>query len=251
MIFALMLWFVSTGAIIWLDARPRWTFRWSLGVAGLIAVAAVYGLVRSSSDTSTLGAYCAFTCALGVWGWHEMAFLMGFVTGPRRLPCPADATGFRRFRMAAATLMYHEIALALNALGLAALTWRQPNQTGTLTFALLFVLRLSTKFNIFAGVPNLTEDFLPPHLDYLKSYFRKGPVQPVFAVSLLVATGISVWAATSAINAINPTGFILLFTLAALGILEHGFLALPVADAALWRWAISAKPVISPAIGTK
>ena len=93
MLFALVLWFVSTGAIIWLDARPRWTFRWSLGVAGIVAVAAVYGLVRSSSDTSMLGAYCAFTCALGVWGWHEMAFLMGLITGPRRVPCPAGATG--------------------------------------------------------------------------------------------------------------------------------------------------------------
>lgn len=251
MVFALVLWFVSTGAIIWLDGRPRWTFGWSLAAAGVIALAALVGLVRSSSDTSTLGAYCAFTCALGVWGFHEMSFLMGVVTGPRRSPCPPGVTGWRRFKLSAATLMYHEIALALTLAGMAALTWGAANQIGTLTFALLFVMRLSTKLNIFAGVPNLTEDFLPDHLAYLKSYFRKGPLTPMFAVSLTLATGIAVATANAAMNSINPTGFILLFTLAALAILEHAFLALPIADAALWRWAISAKPAISPAIRTK
>lgn len=249
-VYALLLWFVSTGAIIWLDARPQATFRWSLAAGGLIAAAAVWGIGRSAGDGSTLGAYCAFTCALGVWGWLEMSFLMGFITGPRRVPCPPLATGWTRFRLAAATLIYHELALAAALAGIALLTWRQPNQIAALTFALLFAMRLSTKFNIFAGVPNLTEDFLPAHLAYLKSYFRKRPAQPVFILSLGLAIVVTTWLSVRTFDAAaspaEATGFALLFTLAVLGILEHAFLVLPLRDAALWRWAISTKPAISP-----
>jgi hypothetical protein len=39
------------------------------------------------------------------------------------------------------------------------------------------------------------------------------------------------------------TGFVLLFTLAALALLEHFFMVLPVQDAALWRWASPSKSV--------
>jgi hypothetical protein len=39
------------------------------------------------------------------------------------------------------------------------------------------------------------------------------------------------------------TGFVLLFTLAALALLEHFFMVLPVQDAALWRWASPSKRV--------
>lgn len=250
-IYALLLWFVSTGAIIWLDARPRATFRWSLAAGALVAAAAVWGIARSAGDASTLGAYCAFTCALGVWGWLEMSFLMGFITGPRRAPCPPTATGWHRFKLAAATLIYHEITLAVALAGIVAITWEQPNRIAALTFALLFAMRLSTKFNIFAGVPNLTEDFLPAHLAYLKSYFRKRPAQPIFLLSLGLAIVVTTWLSLRTFDpSASPaeaTGFALLFTLAALGILEHAFLVLPLPDAALWRWAISTKPAISPA----
>ena len=249
--YALLLWFVSTGAIIWLVGRSRRVQLWSLGGAGIIACVAVYGIIASRADIDALGAYCAFTCALGVWGWHEMSFLMGVVTGPRRTPCPPGVAGWERFKLSAATLIHHEVALALTLAAIAMLTWGQSNQTATLTFALLFAMRLSTKLNIFAGVPNLTEDFLPAGLDYLKSYFRKRPAQPIFAVSLSAAIAVTAWLAARAFDdaatGVDATGIVLLFTLAALGILEHVFMVLPLPDAALWRWAISTKPAISPA----
>ena len=50
-------------------------------------------------QASVAGAYCAFTCALLVWGWQEIAFLLGCVTGPRRSACPHGATGWRRTRL--------------------------------------------------------------------------------------------------------------------------------------------------------
>ena len=40
LLFALVMWFIGTAAVVWLDSRPRATFRTSFRVAGVAAVAA-------------------------------------------------------------------------------------------------------------------------------------------------------------------------------------------------------------------
>lgn len=241
LLYALLIWFVSTGVIIWLDGLPKRTFRWSFAAASIVAVAALAGVVRSAADPSAMGAYLGFTCALAIWGWHEMSFLMGLVTGPRREPMPRGVTGWTRFRMAAATLIWHEIAMALTAGGMLALTWRQPNQVAAASFIILFVMRVSAKLNIFLGVPNLTVDFLPAHLAYLKSYFRIRVFNPLFPVSVAAGSVATILLAEGA--AIAPTGtaagWTMLAMLVGLATLEHWFLVLPFRDAALWRWAMA------------
>ncbi len=241
-LFATIAWFVSTGFILWLDRLPASTHPTSLmgaTIASGIAVAAI--LVTAQSD-SALSVYVAFFATLVVWGWHEMSFLMGFVTGPRRLPCPEGVTGWRRFRFATATLIHHEIALALTAAVLIILTWGQPNPIAGATFLLLFVMRLSTKFNIFLGVPHLADEMMPPHLDYLKSYFRKGRFSVLMPVSALCSGLIALLFARGAANAPvgsgEAVGYALLFVLAALAIVEHVFLVVPFRDSALWSWAM-------------
>ena len=160
-LYAIFIWWFSTGAILWLDRRPRATYRASLTAATLVASAAVYGLVRTLGDDTPTGAVLAFTCALALWGWHELAFLTGLISGPRTSPCPPDATGWRRFKLAASTLMFHEIALALTAAAILALTWGAPNPIGGWTFAILLVSRLSAKLNLFFGVAELLRGVLP------------------------------------------------------------------------------------------
>ena len=147
---------------------------------GLAAVVSFYGLMRSSADTSVGGAYVAFTCALIIWGWLEMSFLMGVVTGRRRLPCPAAATGVRRFRYAVDAILYHELAIVVTGALVFAITAGSGNQVGALTFLILWAMRLSAKLNIFFGVRNLTEEFLPEQISYLKTYFKKEADEPVF-----------------------------------------------------------------------
>ncbi len=241
LLFTVFLWWFSTGAILWLDRLPRRTYRWSLLAVSAVAVAAVYGLAASRQDATPAGAVCAFTCALGVWGWHEAAFLMGLITGPRKLRCPPEATGWRRFFLAAATLIHHEVALVVTAAAVAALTWGAPNQVAAATFLVLLVSRLSAKLNLFLGVPNFTEAFFPEHLRYLTTYLRRGPASALFPVSIL--SGV-VMAAVLARRALDPdatvfaiTGASLVFTLTALALLEHAFMVLRLPDAALWRWA--------------
>jgi len=228
MLIAALAWWFATGAILWLDRRPRATYALSFGAASMLAAAALAGLAFSARDTSIGGAYVAFACAIAVWGWHEMSFLMGFIVGPRREACPADARGFMRFRLAAATLMHHEIALAATAVALVALTWGQPNQVGALAFLMLWVLRLSAKFNLFLGAPHRAEELLPPHLAHLKSYFRHRQMNALFPVSMAAgsaaAIALAVWMVEPARAPHEQTGGALLLALLALGLLEHVFL---------------------------
>lgn len=235
------MWFIGTAAVVWLDSRPRATFRTSFTLAGLVALGATGVVWWSATDASWGGAYLGFAAAILIWGWHEMGFLMGFVAGPNRLPCPPGAKGWDRLRRATATVIHHEIAIALTAAGLFALTWGQANQSAPLTFLLLFVLRLSAKFNLYLGVPNLSDEVFPDHLAYLKSYFRKRAFNALLPCSLL-GSATAAWVAWSYAEAapaqsgaaITAT---LLAGLAALGVVEHLFLVLPMRDAKLWQWA--------------
>lgn len=252
---AALAWFLSTGLVFRLDSLPRATFRWSLGAATLVAGGAVWAIVRTAGDTGPSAAYVGFGAALALWGWHELSFLMGVITGPNRAPATPGLHGLARFTQATRTLIHHEVALALTAIGIAALTWRAPNQTATLTFALLFGLRLSTKLNIFAGVPQPASDLLPARLGYLKSYFRQRRFGPAMAVSFVAMLTLAALFAARTLgatpNTAARTGDCLLFALTVLGIVEHLFLALPLRDAALFTWAAPAtlQPKTAPVLG--
>jgi putative photosynthetic complex assembly protein 2 len=250
-LFVLAIWWFSTGAILWVDGLPRWTFRFSLAAASVLALGALCGLVATSKLETTGAAYLAFTCALVVWGWHELAFLLGVVTGPRKEPCPPDARGWKRFVFATAAILHHEVALAVTLLVIAGLTWGAPNQVGTLTFLVLWVMRLSAKVNVFLGVRNLATEFIPEHLRYLLSYFRRAKLNPLMPVSLIAASAVLVRLIADA-TAGEATTFVLvgrtlLATILGLAVVEHLFLALPVPDALLWRWALrTPAPVQQP-----
>jgi len=241
LLFAAFIWWFSTGAILWLDRRPRETFVWSFAAASVIAVGALIALFVSASSESVTGAYIAFSAAIAIWGWHEMSFLMGFITGPRRRPLPAGTTGWRRFSLATATIIHHELALALTAAAFVALTWGQPNQIGTITFLVLWALRLSAKFNLFLGAPYRAEEMLPPHLTHLKSYFRNRRMNALFPLSM--ASGVALACMLGGLafapdaTAFTQTGFSLVLTLTVLGVIEHVFLFVPPPNALLWGWA--------------
>ena len=238
------MWFFATGLIAWLDNRERATFPRSLAIAGAAGVTGL-GIVFLSMQSATIGGvYASFAGAILIWAWHEIGFLTGAVAGPRREGCPPDASWWERFSHASAALAWHEIALALTAVLLVSLTWTAPNQIAAMVFALLLIMRLSTKLNIFAGVPNMSTEILPPHLSYLKTYFGPRRFTPLLALSIAASTGLAAWLGSLALS--SPTGSAeaagasLLFALAALGALEHIFLALPFRDGALWQWALPA-----------
>ena len=244
-LFVLFLWWFSTGAVLYLVGLPRRTFGWSMTAATVVLALALAGLVATSDDPSIAGAYCAFTCALLIWAWHEMSFLTGFLTGPRKERCPAGASGWQRFGYAAQTLLYHEMAILATATLLVGLTWGAPNRIGLYTFLVLWVMQLSAKFNVFLGVPNLTEQFLPENLFFLKTYFSNRPMNLLFPVSITISTivtGLIVQSAASdAASSFEIAGYTLVASLLALAVLEHWLLVLPLPAAALWSWGMKSR----------
>jgi putative photosynthetic complex assembly protein 2 len=244
LLFVATLWFASTALVVWLDNRPTVSFASSLTITGMAALFGV-GIIATAAASATLVAtYASFVAAFAVWGWHELSFLTGTTTGPRRTPCPADASGWKRFRLSAATVIHHELALAATLALLLVLTSGSANPTGAYAFAILFGMRLSTKLNVFLGVPNFSTDILPPQLAYLKSYFRTRAFNALMPVSLALGIAASIWLGQTALASVGDAAVMwsLLTGLALLGVVEHLFLVLPLRDSALWRWAMPAAP---------
>lgn len=234
----LLLWWASTGLILRLDALRPETFPWTMAAATALLVPALLGLHGSAGMATQAGAYLGFGCALYAWGWVELAFLTGTITGPGR-GCPPGLAFRPRLRAAVAAILWHELAIVGFALLLLALAWGGENQVGPWTFLLLWAMRTSAKLNLFLGVRNPGEEFLPDHLRYLGSHFRRARMNPLFPLSLAGAT---ILAALLFRRALAPdaegaeaVGFTLLGSLAALAAMEHAVLMLPLSLEGLWR----------------
>ncbi|MBU8540558.1 putative photosynthetic complex assembly protein PuhE [Falsiroseomonas tokyonensis] len=244
-LFTLFIWWFSTGVILYLDGLRRETFRWTMLGATTLLLAALAMLHVTAWETTTRGAYLGFLGGLLVWAWIEMAFLTGLVTGPRRIACPAGATGWPRLRAALAAVLWHELAIIAGAACIALATWGAPNRIGLWTFLAFWVMRQSAKVNVYLGVRNLAESFLPDHLRYLESFFRRRRMNLLFPVSVAAGILACILLVQEAIAAgATPhevTGFSLLATLVALGLIEHIFMVMPVPADALWRWGLASR----------
>ena len=240
-LFAIFIWWFSTGVVLLLNGLSRTTFRWSVLISSLLALTALYGLSHTAGTLSIVNAYCAFTCALLVWGWHELTFLTGWLTGPRQMPCTA-ASGWPRFTQAVAAILWHELGILAGGLAIAAITWNAANQVGIWTFAVLWVMRTSAKLNLFFGVRNLSEEFLPAHLAYMGSYFRRRPMNAFLPISIILSSGALVMIGLRAMNIdaipADRVGLMLVGSMLAMAILEHFLLVLPLSSTAMWRWAM-------------
>ncbi len=250
-LYCLFVWWFSTGVIVFLNNRPVATFKWSLGAFSAVALVAFYRLATGAHDTSVAGAYAAFTYGVLVWGWHEMAFFMGFLTGPRRVAAPAGVSEWTRFRMGVAACLDHELAILATAIGVVWATWGAPNQVGCWTFLALWGMRQSAKINVFLGVLNLGEAFVPAHLGYLISFMRRRRMNALMPFSLLGGASLVallVHRATGPqVTPFQVAGYGCLVTMLALAVLEHALLVLPLPFTALWGlWLRHAGKSVQP-----
>jgi putative photosynthetic complex assembly protein 2 len=247
-LFAVFIWWFSTGIVLLLNRMSRTAVRWSLGLSTLLSAAALMALAHTAQQTTVASVYCAFTCALLVWGWNELTFLTGWITGPRTTAITADLPEGQRFVQAVRAILWHELGILAVGLVIVAITWKAPNQIGTWTFMVLWAMRISAKLNLFFGVRNLSEQFLPPHLAYLESFFRRKPINLFFplavAAASIVLTLVVKRALDPNLDEAQATGLALVGSLLALAILEHWLLILPIDATALWRWAVK-KPNIA------
>jgi putative photosynthetic complex assembly protein 2 len=249
-LFATFVWWSSTGIILFLDGLPRATFGWSMAAASLLLAFALAGLADSADQTTVFAAYQAFFCAVLVWAWLEMSFLLGFLIGPRRSLSHPPSAGFQRFARASEAIAYHELALVVAALVVATLTWDAPNPVGAWTFAILWVMRLSAKLNLFLGVPNLSAELLPEHLAHLRQYLTRRPMNLLFPISVSVSTVVATLLIDNALDAppdsFDATGLALVSSLLCLAILEHWFMVVPFNGSSLWQWALDSARRVQP-----
>ena len=243
-LFALFVWWFSTGAILVVVKRADLVgasahLRAVLAGLPLLGLG-WYGLVGTMNTVSVASVYGAFLSALAVWGWFELAFLCGIVTGPNVRPCPPDIPRWERFVRAWGTIAHSEMALIATAVVMAALCWEAPNPFGLWTFLVLFFARISAKLNVYLGVPNINVEFLPAPVRHLASHFRIAPMNAFFPVAVTALTfAAACWlerAVASPPGSGAHIGFALLAALTGLALLEHWLMVVPLQDAKLWRW---------------
>lgn len=246
--FAVFVWWFSTGLILWLDRLPATGVRWGLVLSTVLALMALWGLGHTASQATPTGAYCAFTCALVIWGWHELTFLSGWITGPRRDALAPGTRGWPRFVQSVRAILWHELGLLAMGAAVLAVTWGGSNPVGPATYGVLWAMRLSAKLNLFFGVRNFSEAFLPAHLKYLQSFFRRRRMNAFFPFAVGAATVAAVLLVLDTLEpALSPgarAGQWLVTTLLVLAIVEHWLLVLPLESTALWRWALSKESLI-------
>lgn len=245
---ALFAWWFSTGAILLAvrladhsGLKARHMLTW--GSLPILALG-IFGFMGSFAVTSTGSAYAAFFSALAIWGWIELAFLTGIITGPNLTNCPAQTPEWERFIRAWGTVAYHEILLAAAVIGLIYASIGAPNQFGLWTFLVLYFARVSAKLNFYFGVPRINTEFIPNALSHLPSHFRLKPLNWLFPISVTALTfAVACWL-ERLYGALLPSqlvGFSLLTAMTALALLEHWLMVLPLPDAKLWRWMLPAQ----------
>lgn len=242
---ALAVWWSSTGAILLAVRRADRAGGIAHGMTAACAVpllALGVALVATSAEGAGLGhVYAAFLGALAVWGWIELAFLLGIVTGPERRPAPAGLRGWPRFTRALGTVAHHELALLAGLALVAALTHDTANQVAVWTYGILFAARILAKLNLFLGVPRINTTFLPRRLSHLASHFRRAPTTPFYALTVAALAGLTAWLGTGLLVASTlpeAVAAALLTALAALALVEHALMVLPLPDERLWRWML-------------
>ncbi|MEM6619869.1 MAG: putative photosynthetic complex assembly protein PuhE [Pseudomonadota bacterium] len=249
---ACFVWWAATGAILYVVKRAdaglgsyRAPVFWTAPAAVLGAGVLWWSTLAPGAAPGTAQVYGGFFGAIALWGWFELAFLAGVITGPNRFECPRGIPEFERFVRAWGTIAYSEMALAAIALSCLALLREAESTIGLWTFLVLFFARISAKLNVWMGVPNINVEFLPRPVAHVASHFRVAPMNPLFpATQLALALAMGFWierAATA--QGSDAVGFTLLAVLTALAFLEHWMMVLPLQDAKLWAWLIRFRQV--------
>ncbi|MEN3792252.1 DUF3623 family protein [Fulvimarina sp. MAC3] len=230
-------WWLSTGLILMATRRlaPNGTAT-KLVAAGVAAAGLIAALMSENMATAN-GVWLGFFAAILLWGAHEIAFLTGWITGPRTWPDNPDCRP--TFREAFQTIRDRQIGLVLTAgvltIGLAG----SANNAVLFSFLALWGLRSLAEINLFLGAPCAAIHMLPRRLHYLASYFRKDRISPALPVTINILVGTLVILALSSLDhpdAMASTLAGILASLVCLGIAEMFFLMFPFSEDRLWRW---------------
>ncbi|MEO1067476.1 MAG: putative photosynthetic complex assembly protein PuhE [Pseudomonadota bacterium] len=243
--FAIALWWFATGLVLWTARLPERLRGASLTIFTILAVGALVVVAVTHDQSDLTGVYAAFIAAIVLWGWHEITFLYGLITGPRKTPCPPGLNGTARFKAALETVLFHELAILAVGLVLLVGLLEADNRTALMTYLILWGMRISAKLNLFMGAPNIADELMPEKLAYLKSYFKRAPVTRFFVASVTVATlvlGLLIARFFGTTAPVEKVSLLLQIALLSLAIVEHWFFVVPFRETTLWSSFVKPKP---------
>jgi putative photosynthetic complex assembly protein 2 len=230
-----LLWAASTALIFFLDSLPQKTFKWSMAMATVLLALSFIGIWIWRNDTSAFAILASFTASMLVWGWMEMSLYMGYVTGPRKQHCEHGCHGLAHFGHAVSVNLWHELAIIAGAAAL----WFIGNDMALWTYVMLWLMHLSARLNVFLGVRNISAEFVPEHMAVLRSFLRKRNMNPLFPLSCIALTTLTIWLAFNSGSQSLP--YTIAATLAVIGLIEHILLMLPLPVERLWHWSQARK----------
>lgn len=230
-LFVVLLWGMSTAVIFHLDSLSPRTYPYSLAAATLVLAGCGAAIWWLRDGTSTAAIAVSFAAGLLAWGWTEMVLYMGYVTGPRKQRCPAGCSGVAHFGHAVSANLWHEILV----IAFAGLIWMSGNSTALWCFVMLWLMHLSARLNVFLGVRNVSEEFVPDKMDVLKGFLRRRNMNPLFPFS----AGVLAWLTYALASAAASFEGVMAATLAAIGLLEHILLMAPLPIEKLFRWSLA------------
>ncbi len=231
----LAFWWLATGLVI--AAQRDLPTRVLAGVAsGALALLGLALLARSRTDATPAGARRGLAGAGLLWAWVAVSLYAGWLVGPVPRAPAAPPPNLAAAWDAVHALLWHE-AGSLLVLGLAwMLTRAGPNRTGFHALLAFWGTTQLAKLNVFAGVANPGERFLPEWLRFVEWYF--GPPRSSLLLPLTVAAlaCAAAWLTRRAARADDPFARwagAAPACLLALGAVEHAFLAVRW-DSPLW-----------------
>jgi len=235
-------WWLVTGVIVALQ-RNEWTrfAAWLLSTG--IAIYATYVIHVQRMERTAASARRTFLASTAIWMWINVGLYGGWIVGPGQIASiPGDAS-LPRALEAIVSLLWHELLCVL----VLAVSWlhvrRSPNRLAFVALATYWAVLQVAKLNIFFGVANPGARFLPPHLQFLLSYYGPAENTGFLPVSFFTAVGIALifwWHGWQAKDAFLRQGRALLAMLIALAALEYMLLAVP-SDAPLWEVFLKAR----------
>ena len=114
-VFALFVWWFSTGAIIYLDGLPVRTFKWSmLGGDRAVRRRASTGWPCRARTRRVQAPMSPSPRRSRSGRWHEISFYMGYVTGPRKHACDEGCSGWAHLGHALQVSLWHELAIVVS-----------------------------------------------------------------------------------------------------------------------------------------
>ena len=237
---SVLLWWVMTGLALMCVHQPAAARKRIFSVSSIVMLFALMGVEMNAAIHTLLATVIGFAMALVIWAWLELSYLMGYITGPVKHSAPNPMGLSERFTHALGTTIYHEL-LVVGVVGLVCVLGAGlPNPTIQNTLAVLWLMRWSTKLNLFLGVKHFNSQWLPENMRYITSYLSAGRNSWFSVFSTILAAFCTYLLFFLGQMATDPTAALSLFLiawLASLAVLEHVFLMMPMGETALWRWA--------------